>query len=297
MGITKNCVKFLLYVKKNGVSFDKTVMLGRQQLYVCAEEINEYKEKFDFDDLLDVKKGQFAEPLFKWLGASIIDSVDRSNFENATIIHDLNKPISDYLVNKYSVVFDGGTLEHIFNFPMAIKNCMDMLSIGGHFISITPTNNQSGHGFYQFSPELFFSVFSKRYGFVIKSVFLGVDQPDIGIQDWYAVADPHRMKQRVTFTNSLPSYLMVLAQKVNNSAEEVCPAQSDYQLVWDVHDSIQNNKPIQNEPAYMHWYRKYVPSIVKKLIRQLFSLKKRTAIGDIPDLGGASSSVFKKIDF
>ena len=70
-----------------------------------------------------------------------------------------------HLKNKYTLVIDGGCLEHIFNFPVAIKNCMEMLQEGGHFIGITPANNLMGHGFYQFSPELYFRIFSKENGF------------------------------------------------------------------------------------------------------------------------------------
>ena len=77
----------------------------------------------------------------------------------------MNLPIGDDLKRKFSVVIDGGTLEHVFNFPVAIKNCMQMLDVGGHFFVHTMANNFMGHGFYQFSPELFYRVFSPENGF------------------------------------------------------------------------------------------------------------------------------------
>ena len=60
----------------------------------------------------------------------------------------MNEAIPDSLKGKFSCVLDGGTLEHVFNFPQAIKNAMEIVAIGGHFLGVVPANNFSGHGFY-----------------------------------------------------------------------------------------------------------------------------------------------------
>jgi 2-polyprenyl-3-methyl-5-hydroxy-6-metoxy-1,4-benzoquinol methylase len=70
-------------------------------------------------------------------------------------------------------VFDGGTLEHIFDYPTAIKNCMKMVKPGGHLLLTTPANNWFGHGFYQFSPELFYSFVSFSFFYTRNSVWGG----------------------------------------------------------------------------------------------------------------------------
>jgi hypothetical protein len=49
-----------------------------------------------------------------------------------------------------------------FNFPVALANAMKMAKIGGHFAARTPANNQCGHGFYQFSPGLFYRIIGAR---------------------------------------------------------------------------------------------------------------------------------------
>jgi hypothetical protein len=125
MGITKSSSNILTYAAANGVSFLETLVLGRQVLYVTPAEIELQVEKFKIphSPLPENLQGQFAEPLFQTLGATLVDSIDYSSFENATTLHDLNKPIPSTLKERYSVVFDGGTLEHVFNFPMAIKGC------------------------------------------------------------------------------------------------------------------------------------------------------------------------------
>src|SRR5258706_10976295 len=135
MGITGNCAKFLLYSRQRGARFTTTLMLGRQQLFIKDPDREELRSKFDLQAKNLPSRG-FAEPFFTILGANVIDSMDYSDFERASIIHDLNRPVPASMKGTYSVVFDGGTLEHVFNFPVAVKNCMDMLSVGGHFISI-----------------------------------------------------------------------------------------------------------------------------------------------------------------
>ena len=109
--------------------------------------------------------GGYAEEFLKRLGAKETISIDASAYEGASLVHDMNLPIGDDLKRRFSVVIDGGTLEHVFNFPVAIKNCMQMVDVGGHFFVHTMANNFMGHGFYQFSPELFYRVFSPENGF------------------------------------------------------------------------------------------------------------------------------------
>ena len=87
----------------------------------------------------------FADDVLLPLGYHV-DSMDASDYEGANIVHDLNLPIPPALRERYDLVWDGGTLEHIFNFPVAIFNAMHMVKVGGHLLLETPTNNQCGHG-------------------------------------------------------------------------------------------------------------------------------------------------------
>ncbi len=98
------------------------------------------------------------------MGATRIESIDKADYEEATILHDMNQPVPDQLKGSFSLVFESGTLEHVFNFPQSIKNCMEMVRVGGHFVGITIANNLMGHGFYQFSPELYYRVLSPEMG-------------------------------------------------------------------------------------------------------------------------------------
>jgi hypothetical protein len=51
------------------------------------------------------------------------------------------------------LAIDGGTLEYVFNLPMAVGNLMGLVK-GGAAYTQSPCNSLAGHGFYQFSPEI-----------------------------------------------------------------------------------------------------------------------------------------------
>jgi hypothetical protein len=237
MALTDQEVRFLLAARTSGVSLERFCMIGRQSLRLdpgpLRRLLHEAGIVLSREEIaaLYVQAQGFSEPLLRLLGASEIDSVDASIYEQATIIHDMNEPIPDHLKNCYTAVLDGGSLEHVFNFPRAIANCMEMVAVGGHFLAVTPGNNLMGHGFYQFSPELFFRVFTPGNGFVIQRVIAFEALPGAA---WYEVMDPARAGGRVKLTNHRPTYLLVQAQKTAHvPVLFITPKQSDYSAKWN----------------------------------------------------------------
>jgi hypothetical protein len=215
MGLDANGTRAVLYARKRGVDFSRTAMIGRQNLHLNVPTLTRNLRDFGLEAsakesvrMLTAEKG-YAEPFLRLLGASEIVSFDVSDFEGATYIHDFNLPLDKKFSRRFSVVLDSGSLEHIFNFPQAIANCMEMVDVGGHFIGITPTNNFLGHGFYQFSPELFFRVFSPRNGFAVPQILAF---ESFGTT-WYEVVDPDALGQRVSLINRRETYLVIIAQK------------------------------------------------------------------------------------
>ncbi len=192
-------------------------MIGRQGLHLNQNDFKNIQENFghSFDDatINQIFTGThgYAEELFRQIGAKEIHSFDISDYQKSTYIHDMNQPIPDCFKYKYSTVLDGGSLEHIFNFPVAIKNCMEMVSVGGHFIGITPGNNYMGHGFFQFSPELYFSIFTAENGYEMVSVIAYENKPR---SNWYLVKNPNEVKDRVTLTNCKLVSLLIEAKRI-----------------------------------------------------------------------------------
>lgn len=282
MGINVNDCSLLFHSKKLGVSYKETLMLGRLNLFVPRESlikiINKYKT--NEKDIGDVKfPDEYSEPLFEILGADKIDSIDFSGYENANVIHDLNTPIPEHLKNKYSAVIDGGTIEHIFNFPVAIKNCMNMLKVGGHYIGISPANNAMGHGFYQFSPELYYRVFNEENGFIIKKMLISIDVDNE--TRWYEVADPKTVHSRVMLVNNFPISLMFIAEKIaEKNVFETTPQQLDYTNTWNAHTSLVENKVQVDESKIKFIYRKLVPKKIKVVLRNVYNLLLQERVKD-----------------
>jgi hypothetical protein len=237
MGLDADGTRALLYARKQGVDFSRTAMLGRQGLHLNVPTLTRNLKDFGLEAsakesvrMLSAEKG-YAEPFLRLLGASEIVSFDVSGFEGATYIHDFNLPLDKKFSRRFSVVLDSGSLEHIFNFPQAIANCMEMVDVGGHFVGITPTNNFLGHGFYQFSPELFFRVFSPSNGFALRQILAF---ESLGTT-WYEVVDPDALGQRVSLSNRHETYLLVIALKTAERplfAEGV--QQSFYSAQWQL---------------------------------------------------------------
>jgi hypothetical protein len=237
MGLDVRALRLLLLAHQAGARFDQTITLGRQDLLLTIDQIVQTCKPFGLhinaEEAARIAFGadRFSEPLLHKLGAQITDSLDASGFEGATVIHDLNLPLPPELKEKYSVVFDGGTLEHVFNFPNALRTCMEMLSEGGHFIMASPSNNQMGHGFYQFSPELFYRVFSSENGYNLKALFLA---PAFSDGVWYRVIDPAIAGCRIGYNAGFTAFsLFAIAERtkiVPIFAKP--PQQSDYLVEW-----------------------------------------------------------------
>lgn len=255
MGIERNAAALLLKMRSGGVKFGRVLTLGRQNIHL---ELDEYQRALrQLGRAPAAALPTYADELLLAMGADSVDSMDASGYEEATLTHDLNRATPADWNERFDLVFDGGTLEHVFDFPTAIKNCMRMVRPGGRFVSVTIPNNWCGHGFYQFSPELFFRVFSADNGFSIQEMY--VAELDGAA---YAVKDPATVGGRVELCNTRPVYLLVHARR--EAVREIfarTPQQSDYVAEWD---SRQQQTPKQVPP----W--KSYPGI-----RQLRNLRRR----------------------
>ncbi len=277
MGFDNNSVKLLLHAKKRfGIHFGHTLMIGRQEMKISPDWLSKHLDDFDLKqlnakDILDENQG-YAEPfLIKALEARSVDSIDASDYEGASMIHDLNTPLPDAVKQTFDVVVDGGSLEHIFNFPAAIRNCMELVKLNGHYIGITPCNNFFGHGFYQFSPDLFFRIFSPANGFEILKMWMYVSRPNAQI---YSVKDPLALRQRVTMNNRYPTTLFFIARKQTETALFTQPIiQSDYQFtVWtnEVSHRYQPDKPVAAQkliPFLPHSFKAIIKSSYESIRR------------------------------
>ncbi len=116
-------------------------------------------EEVIYDEVTQFGKTIHQTTLFRLLGYKTTESMDYFPDEHPTYVEDLNCPVPQTLHGRYSLVYDGGTMEHCFNSPQVMKNAVALVKTRGIVIHHVPMNNWVDHGFYQFSPTLFFDFY------------------------------------------------------------------------------------------------------------------------------------------
>lgn len=224
MGVDIHNLNLLAVAQDRGVCFRRTLAIGRQGVHVEPRLLEAHRVRRGLPPLAEL---QWFEPLLQqWYGAEEAHSVDASPYEQATRLHDMNRPWPrpDPALGHYDAVLDFGCLEHVFDFPTAWRNLVALTRPGGHILHALPCNNLAGHGFYQFSPELFFSLYRPERGFRLEGVWAAIHHEH---RHWWAVADPMAQRRRVNLAGGHEVYLLVLAQKLDDRPQPH-PQQSDY---------------------------------------------------------------------
>jgi len=221
----------MLLLLKNVPNIDlrNVLTLGHQRSYISvglqkriAKELGVVKESIT---------QEYSDGFLKAIGVENLQILDISSYENATIIHDLNTPIPNSLRNQFSLVIDIGTSEHVYNVTQSLENLRDLCKAQGHVLVVSPANNWLGHGFYQFSPELFYRAFDREFGFEIQSLYL-IKKRYFG-ESWYALNDPKNVGRRGTIFTNKRCYIAVIATKSDSVSRTVTPQQSDYVSTWE----------------------------------------------------------------
>ncbi len=269
VGIIYSSAVFLAEAKMKGVCFDTILTIGHLSLYLSRKQIHRLAKHYGMEIDSSVFSDPYANKFFEILfGAKSVTSLDYSDYEQSDIVHDMNQPVDPKYHAKFDVVIDGGSLEHIFHFPVAVANCMNMVKKGGSIFIFSPANNHTGHGFYQFSPELFFRIFQPGNGFEVRNIILE-QHPFPGAElspktKCYSVADPACVNGRVGLVSKSPVTMMVHA--IRTEAKPLFadyPIQSDYasRLLGNV-----KNGPNRSGNAAAYGFSK---TWIKKIFRHL----------------------------
>jgi hypothetical protein len=294
LGLDSSSVIFLCAAKSMGIDFSSTLMIGRQSFWPTSATLRRVFDVLGIDRDADefLSRNEYSEEFFSMLGARQVESLDVSTYEKATILHDMNLTVPCELRERFTVVHDGGTIEHVFNIPEAIKNCMEMVRVGGHFIQVGVANNYTGHGFWQFSPELIFRVFSPQNGYRIEAVLMHEVIPEGA---WYVVSDPDEIRRRVELCNSRPTYILTIAQRI--ASVEIfreLPHQSDYVNLWD-----RTLKPrpepsaVSRDAGQAATWRSYIPEPVKRPIRS--AIRRLAGYNSHKIQHGFSKSTYRRV--
>lgn len=235
MGIDRPAAEFLAAACRNGVDFTRTLTLGRQSRFgppaALADALVRGGAIEDPEPVETAlrRAGGWADPVLTALGAATVEALDLSDFEGATVRHDLNVPLPDELDGRWTAVIDGGATEHVFRFDTALESSMRLVAPGGHLVAIVPTNQQAGHGFYQIGPEVYLGALVPDNGFELCGMWVHEATPN----GRWSVAPSAADGRRHTFGSAAPAMLYVVGRRVGDAGLHRTPQQSDYAAAWD----------------------------------------------------------------
>ncbi|MDD9922042.1 MAG: class I SAM-dependent methyltransferase [Boseongicola sp.] len=247
MGVDYSSAKKLIHhAARHGVS-GSVLMLGRHRMQVkdklvpaLEKELEKAGFDLDFDDI--TQSDGYAETFFEALGAKEVQALDLSDFEGATLLHDLNDVVPEDWAGKFDLIFDGGTTEHIFDVARCMDNLNVLLAPNGVLASCVPANNWFAHGFYQFGPELVYGYWKHGCGFdVLDCVML----PEMPRDKEMPIGDPAEKGHRPRVRGKVPNQRVYLYYEVRKgpSAHRWNRAlQTDYVRKWSDHDKEQDRE-------------------------------------------------------
>ncbi|MBU0467192.1 MAG: class I SAM-dependent methyltransferase [Nanoarchaeota archaeon] len=141
MGINKNTANIEKEIlKKKNIKYDEISMceLGNQWLTFQRMRGKEY---------------------YKALGVKEHISIDL-NGKDGSLSLNLDLPLPSKFINRFGLITNYGTIEHVNNQYQAFKNVHDITKVGGIIIHIMPMQgSMKGHGRYYYTPQ-----FMKKLG-------------------------------------------------------------------------------------------------------------------------------------
>jgi len=242
MGLTATDIDLLLDLRRRKQTIASIATIGSLSLYLHPPQLSRLRGIIaDSRALAEYRWGDTADAILRDItGATQVTSIDMSDYQGSSIVHDMNRPLWESrpdLAGQFDLVIDGGTLEHVFNFPVAVRNLMFLVREGGHILTANPANNLCGHGFYQFTPELMHRLYAPSNGFRVDHVLLTESRHMSVEMDprprSFRVVDPASLGRRILFRNRWPVMIRTLAERIGaEPAAGLDVQQSDYVMAW-----------------------------------------------------------------
>jgi len=174
MGIVLNTAYMMMQEGLRRSFHGKILQMGKQDVYLSWETLQLLAKRLGYplsplmDWEIELNQKDWCIPMkmitdrtfFRALGFSEVFSMDYSAAEGAEYIWDSNNLVPAEHHEKFDVVFDGGTCEHVFNVPRFLQNICLMLVIGGRILHDSPSSGLLDHGFYSIQPTLYHDFYS-----------------------------------------------------------------------------------------------------------------------------------------
>ena len=224
------------------------IELGSQELHLKKDDLKEFFEYANIDSNLINKypninnwPGQprcsskyFYESLgfseYKCIDINFNSSVNHQDNKNDYIIHDLNTPFKDKSqFNKFDLVTDYGTCEHIFNVSECYRTMHNLVKPGG-YIMITQ-DVIKGHGFFLFDKPTFERIAAaNNYKIINRSYVIPTDKiTENGTGIAYHIPQSQALLNMLSFGKIKKVTIAITFQKQDDKDFKIPSLENQYQ--------------------------------------------------------------------
>lgn len=215
-----------------------SVMLGRQRCRLKHPHRRHYRRALDRAGHAEVAlksvfdETGYAEHPLQVLGFGRVETMDYSPYEGAQHLCDLSKPVPAAYHDRFDFILDGGTIEHVFDVPQALRNVFAMLRPGGTFVSVNGFTGWPGHGLYQLQPDLVWAFWKHMAHCEVKRCIALPADPD---QAPFDLPDNKGSATRREYDRLVPQGRVSIYYEVLKTAESRLDGevlQADYETKW-----------------------------------------------------------------
>ena len=155
----------------------RLLCLGKQTVLLSRDKILEHFDLYGIDNakLIDAFEKEYddrtrhkqrfslttindAVLLASFCNASY-DALDRSDYEGANILHDMNREVPPDLRSQFEFIYNGSCMDNVFDAATYLRNTSRMLKPYGRIVHVESAGSYPG-AFTMFSPEWFFSYYA-----------------------------------------------------------------------------------------------------------------------------------------
>lgn len=278
---------FMKMQERHGMS-GKLLTIGVQDVMFSHEDAEEFfrKENYKFtpipkaertyrkskaqtiyEGIFNVENPMHMHDLFRMMNFTEVASLDAFDADNPTILHDMNKPVPEQYVGKYDVVFDIGSMEHVFDVKSFVANCVAMTREGGTLVIYDALMGWHNECFYNFQTPFFFDVF-KANGFEDISVYLNYFPKYHDFGDRKTVWLRFEYGDRVRFRKpNYNTHVLFVSKRAKALPEFKVPMQGYYAEYYNDFKDFQKAGGAEAEatPAMTHYMLENMPGIVRAM--------------------------------
>ena len=308
MGFTPDFFRLIIKLHKQ-VHFNGSVLtLGNQDVYASYEDlkslfdeahypyqnldkVREHTSNFFKEDLATLTQNfVHASVFFEMLGLGQYYDLDKFPEDHPVLLYDLNTPVPQEWHNKFGLVVDSGTSEHIFDVKQVLANTVALTELGGWVIHISPSSNTVDHGFYSFSPTLFYD-FYQANGFGDFACYILYLNPQDLLKSYPYFEYSYGMSfDQNLYDPDLHMYVFFVARKQQEVDQIQIPTQGRY--IPSAKDNVSKHKlnklvPNQNEAVNTSDEPANQPEETSPFSKTLQQLREQKALFDEVVIGKA----------